>query len=97
MNKFDEVMKEVKEELEQWFFKGLEERGDSIFNTRRVWGPQNSLDIDDNSFQDELFEYLEEKYNCQILTHSVDMDSFVVLHNDFELDEWGNCTKKIVA
>lgn len=89
---FKAAMEGLKEELLP-FFEGLEEVGSSIFDCYRVWNVQRDLPIDDNSFQDELFEYLEDKYNCGISTESTDMGSFVVLHNDWRLDEWGNCTK----
>jgi len=76
------------------FFEGLDKEGSSIFDTSRVWEKQRDLEIDDNSFEDEVFEYLQEKYNCQILFHSTDMGSYVVLHNDFAFDENGNTLKR---
>ena len=92
---YNTTMEETKEEL-KLFFEEAENIGSSIFDCTRVWEKERYLETDDNSFQMELFEYLEDKYNCAILTHSTDMGSFVILHNDWKFDEWGNCKKKLI-
>jgi hypothetical protein len=93
--KYETALEDLKEELKP-FFEDLETDGFSIFETSRVWNVARDLELDDNSFQMELFDYLQETYNCEILTHSTDMGSFVVLHDTYYLDENGNCYKKPV-
>lgn len=91
--KYETALEDLKEELKP-FFEGLATEGSSIFDTSRVWDIERDLELDDNSFQQELFEYLETKYDCEILTHSVDMGSYVVLHDNFTIDDNGNTHKK---
>jgi len=91
--KYEMALKDLKEELNP-FFEDLDKSGSSIFDTSRVFDVEKYLNLDDHSFQDELFEYLEDKFNCYISSNAVDMGSFVVIHNDWYIDENGNCFKK---
>jgi len=92
-DKFDTTLKELKDELIPLFFEGLGETGNSIFDTSRIWEIERKLNLDDNSFQLELFEQLEDQFNCHISSMSTDMGSFVVLHNNWKFDKNGNCNK----
>ncbi len=92
--KFNQAIEDKKEELLP-FFEDLEKVGSSIFDTSRIWETERELETDDGSFQNEIFDYLQEKYNCIIESYSTDMGSFVVIHDDWYFDENGNTLKKV--
>ena len=91
--KFDYYFLTTKQNIEL-FFEDIDKIGSSVFDCSRVWDGERLAETEDGSLQTELFEELQEEYNCQILTHSVDMGSFVVLHNDFIINDNGNTNKK---
>lgn len=92
---YDTAIKELIEQLSP-FFEVAQTEGWSLFDMSRVTNYEHHLDeqLDDNSFSLEVFEKLEDKYNCVVSYESTDMGSYIIRHNDWTFDEWGNATKK---
>jgi len=95
---YDTAIEGLKEELAP-FFKHAQEKGWDLFDCTRVSEVERELKprLDDDSFSLELFDWLENKYNCVVSYESTDMGSFIVRHNDWTFDEWGNATKIVSA
>ncbi len=92
----DTAIEQLRDELVPSFFEGLEKKGWSMFDQSRIRDIERQVtNLDHLPYVwSDLQAELEDKYDCSIEHNQY--DGVTVLHNDWEFDDMGNCTKKVV-